>query len=81
MRNLILIFLLIISNIVYSQNSIYNEIGKNRIQYESFNWEVIYTNNFEVYYNSNSLNIAEIASNHLENNFSSLKSELVNLIK
>ena len=72
MRNLILIFLLIISNIVYSQNSIYNEIGKNRIQYESFNWEVIYTNNFEVYYNSNSLNIAEIASNHLENNFSSL---------
>ncbi len=72
MRNLILIFLLIISNIVYSQNSIYNEMGKNRIQYESFNWEVIYTNNFEVYYNSNSLNIAEIASNHLENNFSSL---------
>ena len=72
MRNLILIFLLIISNIVYSQNSIYNEIGKNRIQYESFNWEVIYTNNFEVYYNSNSLNIAEITSKHLENNFSSL---------
>ena len=72
MQKYIIIFFLILSNNLLSQSSIYNRIGKNRIQYESFKWEVIYTNNFEIYYNTNSLNIAEIASEHLENNFSSL---------
>ena len=54
--------------------SFYNEIGKNRIQYESFRWKGIYTNNFEIYFNNNSDKIAEIASDHLEKNFLSLTS-------
>lgn len=72
MQKYIIILFLIISHNILSQSSIYNEIGKNRIQYKSFSWEVIYTNNFEIYYNTNSLDIAEIASKHLEDNFSSL---------
>ncbi|MEL0008416.1 MAG: hypothetical protein VW741_00950 [Flammeovirgaceae bacterium] len=72
MQKYIIIFFLILSNNLLSQSSIYNKIGKNRIQYESFDWEVIYSNNFEIYYNTNSLYIAEIVSKHLENNFSSL---------
>lgn len=70
MRYFILVILLNSYNIIYSQNSIYNDIGKNRIQYDSFDWEVMYSNNFEFYYNSNALNIAEIASSHLESTFS-----------
>ncbi len=72
MQKFLIIILLVISNKLFSQNSFYNEIGKNRIQFESFNWDVSYTNNFEIYYNSNSLYIAEIASKHLESNFTSL---------
>ena len=66
MQKYIIIFFLILSNNLLSQSSIYNKIGKNRIQYESFDWEVIYSNNFEIYYNTNSLYIAEIVSKHLE---------------
>ena len=62
------------SSIAVSQSSFYNEIGKNRIQYESFRWKVIYTNNFEIYFNNNSDKIAKIASDHLEKNFISLTS-------
>ena len=49
MQKYIIIFFLVLSNNLLSQSSIYNKIGKNRIQYESFEWEVIYTNNFEIY--------------------------------
>ena len=65
MRYLIFIYFFTFSLSAYSQNEIYN-IGKNRIQYKSFDWEVMYTNNFEFYYNTNALNIAEIASSFLE---------------
>ena len=71
--NIFLLFFFF-SSIAVSQSSFYNEIGKNRIQYESFRWKVIYTNNFEIYFNNNSDKIAEIASNHLEKNFLSLTS-------
>ena len=61
--NIFLLFFFF-SSIAVSQSSFYNEIGKNRIQYESFRWKVIYTNNFEIYFNNNSDKIAEIASDH-----------------
>ena len=70
MRYIFLMFLFFTNNYIYSQNSIYNNIGKNRIQYESFDWEVMYTSNFEFYYNSNALDVVEIASIHLESTFS-----------
>ena len=75
MRYLIFIYFLIFSLTTYSQNEIYN-IGKNRIQYKSFDWEVMYTNNFEFYYNTNALNIAEIASSFLEDKFSELTNNI-----
>ena len=75
MRYLIFIFLYTFSLTTYSQNEIYN-IGKNRIQYKSFDWEVMYTNNFEFYYNTNALNIAEIASSFLEEKFSELTNNI-----
>ena len=75
MRYLIFIYLFTFSLTVNSQNEIYN-IGKNRIQYKSFDWEVMYTNNFEFYYNANALNIAEIASSFLEDKFSELTNNI-----
>lgn len=75
MRYLIFIYFFTFSLTAYSQNEIYN-IGKNRIQYKSFDWEVMYTNNFEFYYNANALNIAEIASSFLEDKFSELTNNI-----
>ena len=75
MRYLIFIYFFTFSLSAYSQNEIYN-IGKNRIQYKSFDWEVMYTNNFEFYYNANALNIAEIASSFLEDKFSELTNNI-----
>ena len=75
MRYLIFIYFFTFSLTAYSQNELYN-IGKNRIQYKSFDWEVMYTNNFEFYYNTNALNIAEIASSFLEDKFSELTNNI-----
>ena len=75
MRFLIFIYLFTFSLSALSQNEIYN-IGKNRIQYKSFDWEVMYSNNFEFYYNANALNIAEIASSFLEDKFSELTNNI-----
>ena len=70
MRILITYFLLLQSFIGLSQSSFYNEIGKNGIQYKNFKWKVIYSNNFELYFNDGSENIANIALDHIEENFS-----------
>ena len=74
MRYLLILFFSFLSFKVYSQNSFYNNIGKNRIQYKSFKWNVVYTNNFEIYYNSDNDKVERIASEHLENNFSKMTS-------
>ena len=74
MRILITYFLLLQSFIGLSQSSFYNEIGKNGIQYKNFKWKVIYSNNFELYFNDGSENIANIALDHIEENFSKLSS-------
>lgn len=76
MKRLFYIFFILISYSSFSQSSIYNEIGKNRIQYNSFKWEILFSNNFEIYYNSNSRIIAETAAKHLETNFSRLTTNI-----
>lgn len=76
MVRLFYILFILTSQLSFSQSSIYNEVGKNRIQFKSFNWEVLFTNNFEIYYNSDSRKIAETASSHLESNFSQLTTNI-----
>ena len=66
---IIWIFLIFNTTMLLSQSSFYSEFGKNRIQYKSLKWSIIYTNNFEIYYNNSGKNIANIASKHLENKF------------
>ena len=74
MKYLLILFFSFLSFKVSSQNSFYNKIGKNRIQYKSFKWNVVHTNNFEIYYNSNNEKVEKIVSEHLENNFSKMTS-------
>ena len=62
MKKLFYILFILISYSSFSQSSIYNDIGKNRIQHNSFKWEILFSNNFEIYYNSNSRMIAETAT-------------------
>ena len=76
MKRLFYILFILISYSSFSQSSIYNDIGKNRIQYNSFKWEILFSNNFEIYYNSNSRLIAETAAKHLETNFSKLTTNI-----
>ena len=52
MKYLLILFFGFLSFKVCSQNSFYNKIGKNRIQYKSFKWNVVHTNNFEIYYST-----------------------------
>ena len=66
---IIWIFLIFNTTMLLSQSSFYSEYGKNRIQHKSLKWSIIYTDNFEIYYNNSGKNIADIASKHLENKF------------
>lgn len=59
---------------LWSQSSFYSEYGKNRIQYKSVKWSIIYSNNFEVYYNNNGKDLGEIASKYLEGKFREITS-------
>lgn len=43
--------------------------GKNRVQYKSFNWRVLSTTNFDVYYYDNGARMANFASLFLEDQF------------
>ena len=54
---------------VISQSSIYNEYGKNRIQFKIFEWKYLSSENFNIYYHDNGKIYAEIAIKELENNF------------
>ena len=76
MRLLLITLFLINSFSAFTQSSFYNEIGKNGIQYKNFKWKVIYSNNFELYFNDGSELIANIAMNHIEKKFSILSSDV-----
>ena len=75
----IIFFLLLQYFTVSSQSSFYQDIGKNRIQYKSFKWKVIYSNNFELYFNEGSENIANEALKFIEKKFPIHSSEIGHL--
>ena len=74
MRYILILTLSFFSFKAFTQNSFYNNIGKNRIQYKSSKWNVINTNNFEIYFNTKNYKVESIATEHLEKNFSKITS-------
>jgi hypothetical protein len=54
---------------VFSQSS-QEPFGKNRVQYKSFDWKYITTNNFEIYYYGNSIDLAVKVGTYAEDDYS-----------
>ena len=54
------LFLIFLINIIFTQ------FGKNIVQYDEYNWKFIQTEHFDVYYNNNGKEQAEIAAYHCE---------------
>lgn len=47
--------------------------GRNKVQYETFNWQVLKTDHFDIYYYPEFTEIAEIGSNYAEEAYEELK--------
>jgi hypothetical protein len=56
---------------VANAQSFFNKgkFGKNRVQYQRFDWQYITTNNFEVYYYEGGLELAQLAAQYAEEDF------------
>lgn len=73
----VLIFFLIIAESVFPQ---FYFFGRNKVQYEEFNWKVLYTDHFDIYYYSDMDSIAEIGATYAETAYERLKIEFRNII-
>ncbi|HRP02342.1 MAG TPA: biopolymer transporter Tol [Candidatus Kapabacteria bacterium] len=73
MRNIILFILLLI---VISSNSAMSQFGKNKVQYQTFDWKYIQSPNFDIYYDNGSKYLAEFAAFSSEEALKSIQSTL-----
>lgn len=69
LSKLILILLLIIS----TSNAQFTYFGRNKVQYEKFNWQVLKTEHFDIYYYPEITTIAEIGARFAEESYEDLK--------
>jgi Tol biopolymer transport system component len=53
-----------------------DQFGKNRIQYKKFEWKLVSTENFDIYYYFEGESLAPIAATHVESVFRKLESTL-----
>jgi len=70
-RFLVLSISFLLSNIIYAQNTLIT-FGKNRVQYEKFEWKSYETDNFEIYYNKGGVRAAKFAAYYLEEQFNEI---------
>lgn len=70
-----LLFFLFISFTSVAQMS-QDQFGKNRIQYKKFEWKLISTENFDIYYYFEGESLAPIAATHVESVYRKLESGL-----
>lgn len=71
MKKGLLLFLIFLSGIIQAQNHFPTQepFGKNRIQYRSFEWKVLTTQNFEIYFYDGGQETATLAANLAESEF------------
>ncbi len=50
--------------------------GRNKVQYREFNWKVLHTKHFDIYYYGDMIRMAEIGSYYAEEVYDELKAEL-----
>jgi len=70
--------------LIFSLNSfLYSQFyffGRNKVQYDEFDWKVLHTKHFDIYYYSEISEIAEVGGTYAENAFEDLKGEFDNII-
>ncbi len=69
---LIVLFSFVIYSFVYSQFSYF---GRNKVQYSDFNWHVIKTEHFDIYYYPEFTEIAEIGAKYAEEAYSEFQAK------
>jgi len=82
-RNLHLrtVFLLIIlSSIHFTAYSQFYFFGRNKVQYEKFDWKVLKTEHFDIYYYNETAHIAEIGGHFAEEVYDELKVKLNHIL-
>ena len=65
-----------IALILIAFNISYSQFGKNKVQYETFNWMYIQTEHFDIYYNQGSKYLAEFAAIVAEENLQYIQNVL-----
>ena len=76
-RNLFLI-IFCISTIAEAQ--FYSHFGRNKVQYDAFDWKILKTEHFDIYYYNDMLNIAEIGAAIAEKTYDEYKVKFNTLI-
>jgi hypothetical protein len=69
--------ILLFSDISYSQ---FYYFGRNKVQYEKFDWKVLRTPNFDIYYYNETETIAEIGAAYAEEAYQELKVKFNHLV-
>ncbi|HEY7751400.1 MAG TPA: hypothetical protein VH917_03835, partial [Ignavibacteriaceae bacterium] len=73
----ILVLILFTPELIYSQ---FIYFGRNKVQYEEFDWKVIYTEHFDIYYYGEMRQIAEIGAFYAEEVFNELKVRMNHIV-
>ncbi|HEX3075179.1 MAG TPA: hypothetical protein VHP30_16305, partial [Ignavibacteriales bacterium] len=73
----LLLFFLTAFSDLYSQ---YYFFGRNKVQYQDFDWKVIKTEHFDIYYYSEFEEMAEIGANYAEEAYDELKVKFSNVV-
>lgn len=59
-----------------TNQEIYAQFGKNKVQYQEFDWKYIQTSHFDIYYNSGSKHLADFAGVEIEKALTSVQATL-----
>jgi len=71
------LFVLGFSQLTFSQ---FYYFGRNKVQYEQFDWKILKTDHFDIYYYGEMLNVAEIGASYAEEAYNELKVRMNNVV-
>lgn len=74
----ILILLFCSASLIHAQ--FYSNFGRNKVQYDNFDWKILRTEHFDIYYYNDLLNIAEIGAAIAESTYTEFKVKFNTLI-
>lgn len=74
------LILIIICFSSFADAQFYSHFGRNKVQYDNFDWKILKTEHFDIYYYDDLLNIAEIGANIAEKTYNEYKVKFNTLI-